>query len=907
MDAGVPSWSDLVDAALAALSPDDRDEVSGDARFSRARADSDVPKAFSRIVKVAGREVVNSAITRSIGGVTQPGRLHLEIADWPFRGYITTNYDGLLEAALKKNGQVGWLSVGNTSAELPTVAGDPDRCVWHIHGSSSTGADRSTLVVTEEDYDEIYAEDTPLVQSLRGLITHNRLVFIGFGLSDPHFMRLLHRIGRFSNPARPIYAFSHIDDPDKRADLYERHNVDVIPYQVLSGSHDRLNDLVRTYGGLVVRRSLTFREPLADVPSHDPETTGLFLYNELLLQRSAPAPMEVVDALLKSRVLALASTEAAQTVKSVLADLDARAGGLGRGRKAGDQQRILETLRLMRNDGLLAFKDAGGTLSLTDDGQAFVKNQVATAHRLREQFATALRDRVSVVVSDADAKERVVHAAYAFITDCIERRALGVALATWNLRADARKYQMMALLHDLPSFMNQLNDEGEAIALTQIVQDVLAEPTEPERRFVGIALQAQFGVHMLGVDPGALEARIASVSRSVYVVDSNVLIDFLARSSTGFESARLLIARLQNAGAYVTTTGLLCCEVVGHAEWALAQIDQDSGALRAPAMRSMTGHAGDSTNSFLEGFAEEVARGAYGLTDLCRYIQDTLGAKSTSKHVGEDDVANALIAAGIHVDDVDAWDGFELEFHAEVEEASQEITTLRKAKETYNNERQVKAEAEVFLLVTRARDGSLSPPGRDGIKSAHFISNTGLLDSIRGTNLPVTMRPESALSLVTTLVPLTINELGAMSACLLAGLDQSGLTLMDKSRILRAFNPLIETSRQNLEAELKRHEVLLAEHYGEAEMAAFADVDPVEIPLVLNSLYCQEADFLGTALDAERKRTKVLEARSSLTDAERNELERLRSAFKLRAAAGRSKKRAAQSRPPGRRKRGRGK
>jgi hypothetical protein len=97
----------------------------------------------------------------------------------------------------------------------------------------------------------------------------------------------------------------------------------------------------------------------------------------------------------------------------------------------------------------------------------------------------------------------------------------------------------------------------------------------------------------------------------------------------------------------------------------------------------------------------------------------------------------------------------------------------------------------------------------------------------------------------------------------------------------------------------------VADRYGEDALQAFGEVKPLSMPIVLESLQTQRAEVLEDDLVAAKKRLAYLEAQKELTAAEREELEVFRQQKKLRAAAGRSAKRAQSSRPKRKRKRGR--
>lgn len=332
-DAGGATWSKLLDHTISALGL--QEILERDTRFGEALRRSQYARCFSRVESHSDRTQLEAAVAECMGQTTNPGTLHSLLADWPFRGYITTNYDLLLEEALRRKGERGWIPIGNSRSETRKVAGNPENVVWHIHGFVDTEGDyeKSRLVLTEEDYDDLYLDEGPVITQLKGLLSHARILFVGLGFSDPEFDRVLKRVGKLTSPERPLQAFfpyrpnefSH----DVREEYLLQYNIDLIPYEIVGDSHKALGELLKTYGAFCVRRSIAFGRTRRHPPSFDPETTGLLVYNELCLRGQAHPSRETQDALLRARVLSAlkpsethSSYELAQEIHPRIALLD---------------------------------------------------------------------------------------------------------------------------------------------------------------------------------------------------------------------------------------------------------------------------------------------------------------------------------------------------------------------------------------------------------------------------------------------------------------------------------------------------------------------------------------------------------------------------------------------------------
>jgi hypothetical protein len=905
--AGCPNWSRLVTDGVAALDDGTRSQMLQDKRYQRAHSKGEFATCFSRIEQVAGRGALEGVVGRQLVGMAS-GSMVRQLADWPFAGYVTTNYDNLLEAALAEAGQLGWLPVGNSQEEVRKVSGDATHVVWHVHGGLTLPTDRSRLVLTDADYDAIYLDGSPLLTQLRALLVHRRLVFIGFGFQDPEVVRMLKIVGRFCSPARPAFAFlsgfDGSENQESRLDFLEKYNVDIIPYRVVDGSHEQLAGLLDVYSAFVLRRSLRFGQRTITCPSYDPETTGLLVYNQLVLRKQNVVADDVLSSLLKSRVLSLLKYRGPLKSAALADDLAERARLAG-GEAAGASvtRAKVDAVTGCINDlsaaGLVTVL-AESTILLSPSGESLLSDHAALAKRMGEQFSVCLRDRArQAIPDDQPASDRVADAAESFLKDCIQRRALGVAMSWLSSGTNFKDYHIVALLQALPLFMSQLTSPAEALALTRLVRNLLARPDELELKYLGTALQAQFGVNVLGYSPETVRARASEFARTLFLIDASMLIPLLGRSSVGYPQAQLLLSRLNAVVSPVGTTDLLVEEVAEHARWAIKRVGTGDSALTAETFAAATGKAGSRSNVFLEGFLRELEVGAASL-DFGTYLDAICGDMRAHRGVHAAFV-RPLELMGIPCRALNDWEGFTDELWAERDEWEARIAGWRKEKKTFTHPRQVKAEAEALIIVERLRDRAFRWNGAV-LEDAYFVSNTRAIDRVANATRPITMRPELVLQWLSTVTACGVDELGALVDGLLWELTERGLSVVDPRRIATVFSPLISASREKLQEELAGHRELVASRYGEPSAKAFSDVSDLDVPLVVESYHIQKSIELEQQLQKERKAKEAAQAHAKLSDKDRSELAGLRAQQKGKQRKARSKQRAAASRPRRRRK-----
>jgi SIR2-like domain len=622
-DAAYPSWSGLV--ARLVGETELRDAILLDKRYQTSLRERDYIQCLSRIEAIAGRAYINDQCKQIFRSYPISAPIAQRLSDWPFAGYVTSNYDPLLEWCLEQTNEPGWISVGNTPDEVRKVSGDPRDVVWHVHGGAALPDDRSRLVVTEADYDDLYLEGSAVERQLRALLTQNRFIFVGFGFKDPELQRLIKITARYTSPTSPIYAFLALDDGDDeqslRLEFLERFNVDVIPYRVVGGSHQALADLLRMYSAMILGRSLKFGEPRRACPSYDPETTGLLVYNRMVLGGAGGVGADTTNSLLKARILALARFRGQVSTGDVLAELGERIEVM-RGPEAATEARqsaeqlIAQALHELESAGLIATSRDGAVIASTTTGEEFTSEQAGTADRLAAQFAASLASRVSSVAEGANQKaiDGIATVAKGFLESCVSERALGVAMVWHSSEEDFQKYHMVALLQELPKHAQQLANIEEARLLVDVILAVLAHPSDSESVYLGSLMQAQFGLHLLGADPSALAARSASLSSTAFLLDSTTLIPYLADHSTGNAAAKQLVDQIRLVGATPITTDLLSLEVAEHARWALRALGKRTPIASLQGMALAVGRAGAHDNVFIDGCISDAAAG--GSLDL---------------------------------------------------------------------------------------------------------------------------------------------------------------------------------------------------------------------------------------------------------------------------------------------------
>lgn len=224
--AGYPSWGDLVLRLV-----DEAREVSGDrgkeldklvenkdwfslAEFARTRL---APSDFGEV------------LTEVLGDTGRPSRAHELIARTDFRGFITTNFDRLLEIHLTRvRSSMPTVFTTNGIVAMGMALFTPVPFLYKMHGDMSDG---SSIVLTASDYDQMILFSPHTRSFLHGAMLNYTLLFVGYSLSDPDFQLVLRELSlMFQHRVPKHYALIPNCGDFAKEHLLRRLNVQAIGY-----------------------------------------------------------------------------------------------------------------------------------------------------------------------------------------------------------------------------------------------------------------------------------------------------------------------------------------------------------------------------------------------------------------------------------------------------------------------------------------------------------------------------------------------------------------------------------------------------------------------------------------------------------------------------------------------------
>ncbi len=139
--------------------------------------------------KCGKRSRINHLILDEFSKTAELTENHKILARLPIDTYWTTNYDPMIEIALKEAGKV--VDVKHCVEQLSTSIHKRDVVVYKMHGDYTQP---NQAVLIKDDYEKYYLNRGDFFNALRGDLLTKRFLFLGFSFSDPNIDYILSRI-----------------------------------------------------------------------------------------------------------------------------------------------------------------------------------------------------------------------------------------------------------------------------------------------------------------------------------------------------------------------------------------------------------------------------------------------------------------------------------------------------------------------------------------------------------------------------------------------------------------------------------------------------------------------------------------------------------------------------------------
>ncbi len=552
--AGAPTWAELATKTLAICNPSGKPVPQENDFQHWCKSGKQLPRAFAWLVQRFSRPNVESAIDEILRGVNDPGPIHTILASWNFAGYATSNFDRLIEDSLKSD-KLAWETVGNSAAQNQLISRDASQMVWHLHGVIGEPEKNLRLVLANEDYDELYSAGSPTASALESLLRWKRVVIVGFGFRDSDLMRVFDRVKRVTNPAMPAFAFVANKTAAECREFRDDYNVETLTYKADGNDHRALLNVLSAYSAFAVTRNITYSVQSQSTPSYATDVTSILTSNCLLRYEKD-----------------LAAGSFLYLARAWTLNRLAHANTLSRKALTEEQPAALqkanvidEVLNVLRNDNVITI--TGDRIVLTEEGRHVVERATGEARRMEDLFKAQIHKRVENLNNPALNVSRITNAATGYFVDLGKTCGTGIAQRLATRTESLAQARQVALLQSLHSYMSICGNHEECLALIEVAKGVLSNPTPHEKAYLGSLAQSYFGEHVLQLEPESLRLRQERIASSVFILDANVVIHFLAKGSRFHAIAKELVDGVLATNGSLLITDALLTEVRNHAKW----------------------------------------------------------------------------------------------------------------------------------------------------------------------------------------------------------------------------------------------------------------------------------------------------------------------------------------------------
>ena len=172
---------------------------------------SSAPEWVAEVLSQTNQKEYNDALLEEFGhNGKKSSVIHALLSLLPFKGYITTNYDSLIEHNLELFTEYKPHIYTPKNAISLLAKDENQKFVYKVHGSINESTD--DVILTETDYYALM-QDGVYSKVLSQMLSKYTLVGFGYSLRDRDFRSILHeRYELFKNNCPPFYIFTSSKD-----------------------------------------------------------------------------------------------------------------------------------------------------------------------------------------------------------------------------------------------------------------------------------------------------------------------------------------------------------------------------------------------------------------------------------------------------------------------------------------------------------------------------------------------------------------------------------------------------------------------------------------------------------------------------------------------------------------------
>lgn len=553
-DADIPGWYGLADRLLKALLDSGAVPDPYPASIAAAIGAPDTFKVgLDLLLRVVKRQDTMTAL-RAILSTDKASKVHQSIRALNLPGFITTNYDRLLNGILGRSAwvfsnSVDHLKLFNAAVNTPShqfllkLHGDLDNVLPPNDPKVVDGA--AFIVLSDVDYAVFRATRLDYLRlALHAALQSHSILFVGYGLGDPHINDTLEFLAAHCSFARPSWFVTLKGDAGPRLP----ENVELL--QPISDWPDLADWLVELARAASAARSVPPPLPATTKPPPPTATEAVQLVAEYLHTLETDNLVErALSAILVPRLLGRDACNLDWLTSEIAIVLEI--GPIWARTFASAVAGHLCDLGLLRGD-----KDAQRFFVIKRRVERVTRSASVEFQEDREAFLEAVRRRLAASGKVTDelltTSDNVVqHLCMSF----------GRRMAEWMVRGIGREIGLAHIQELATAHFRDLDDIRRVAELLSLIFENTADA---EVAYIHRLLSSSFLLNAVKIDPTAGTFLKTSLAEYKLYLDSNVLLPFLVKEHENHGWMRRLLEDSQAAGTKLYVTRDILNEVHGH-------------------------------------------------------------------------------------------------------------------------------------------------------------------------------------------------------------------------------------------------------------------------------------------------------------------------------------------------------
>jgi len=844
---GYLSWSKLAEATLKELVLM-KSSVDIDMYKKYSEADK-YPELFRLIEEELGDKEKLLKIVKDVLSPSskKQGHIYSYLTNWPFACYLTTNFDNEIKEMLDAI-KVYYTVNRNRPEDFHPIRNGVSNLILKLHSDLDHPDE---VVLTSKDYSRLYIEAVGeyFRTKLRMIFETYDIIIVGHSLKDPDIEYILQKARTTTSPGHPIYMFAPDATVAEEREYFEKYNIRIISYRNSDGNHSDLKKMLSLIDKFIVKRDSRLGTLFeSDIPFDEYEKAiVLFLFRKLQASKECSIISPLILLQLNKRGEAISLNDLiSESIFSNLKQQDALT-------------LVVESIEKLKQEGFV--KEIGNNFELTQMGQEHIAQISSIREAERDQafgqFILGLKEEYSLLTEDD--KNRAIELTEKMLTKTFQERGLIITNNIYSGRK-ARPNELSDIFALVSNAASDFKERDLQSAYVSAVHQFIINPTDQQKSYLSSVSQGYFLYHLLGQDPQCAEIREIVNESNLWLLDSNILMPFIAKGCFNHEYAKELFRILGGTQSSVCTTMKLIQEAFDHLRWAITFV-HNNGTDTPEFLRGALVGGSYQQNLFIDGYIQSSADGIVG--SFADYIDAVLPG-----NIDIDSLKTMMEAEGIKVIEINNIEGYQESDLEILEEWKSKIQKERERRGIFKSDFQVSAEAEVVLLKEQIVKGNytIKGKGKSIINKLRFVSQSHLLDFMQEKKELITWTPETVYRYLSTLPEEKITS-DLLQQCLLQEYFYAGITFIDKQKYKQYFGANIDASKISFEEQKQKYISEVEESNIEKINILFKNTPDLEKPFFvfqMNSRLLDEGgkreQNLKEKLNNAEKKVKELES-----------------------------------------------